>query len=307
MFNKCPWTVGVITMLVSISLLPRFAAATENANEHYPLGALTVAPAVLPLPGDTEFRNYTIYVEADKFVNNNGASSPALSQFHLSIYADIARLIHTWNTTLGPFNISSGITINPIDSYLSVGGEHYHRFAMGDTSFQPLWLTYNTPSLHILFGPNIWAPTGAYNKNNPVSPGLNYWTFAPEMAVTWFPQPAWEVSADMFTQFNSTNRATEYHSGNDSNIDFSLGWRPLAVTSRLQLGISGYLYRQWADDTSHGVVVPNDRGRVLGIGPQIGWYFIPHGRMVLKWEHEFDVRNRPAGNRLWIGLAMPVK
>ena len=165
--KKDRWTAEVITILVSIASLPRFAAATENGNEHYPIGALTVNPAVLPLPGDTKFYNYSIYVEADKFANNSGNSSSALSRFHLSVYADIARVIHTWNTKLGPFNISSGITINPIDTHLAIGDESYHRFAMGDMSLQPLWLTYNTPSLHVLCGSEIWAPTGVYDKKIP--------------------------------------------------------------------------------------------------------------------------------------------
>lgn len=287
-------------------LIAQQVSATENGNEHYPLGVLTVQPAILPPPGDTEFYNYDAYVEGSRFADNHGNSSPQLPGFNLQVYVEAPRLIHTWNSTIGPFNISSGITFNIFSTHLGVGGENFNRFAVGDVSIQPLWLTYNTSTFHFLIGPNIWAPTGAYDKNNPASPGLNYWTFAPEVAVTWLPQPAWELSADMFTQFNTTNNATHYRSGNDSNIDFLVGWRPLAVAPKVQLGVSGYIYRQWSDDRANGQTVLDNRGRVLGIGPQIRWDVIPHGGLVFKLQHEFDVRNRPEGNRIWIEFAAPV-
>jgi len=174
---------------------------------------------------------------------------------------------------------------------------------MGDSSFSAIVATYNTPSLHILFGPNIWAPTGAYTRIIPLALVSITGRLPPEMALTWFPQPAWEVSADMFTQFNSTNRATEYHSGKRFQSQFFAGMA--ATRGYIKTPNWGFqvLISSWADDTSHGVVVPTTEGACWGSVPRSACYFIPHGRVVLKWEHEFDVRNRPAGNRLWIGLA----
>ena len=72
------------------------------------------------------------------------------------------------------------------------------------------------------------------------------------------------------------------------------------------LGVGGYLYRQVTDDKQAGATVPDNKGRALAIGPSIkydsgkGWF------VTLKYQTETGVRNRAAGNALWLKAVFPL-
>jgi hypothetical protein len=294
------------TLAAASLLLSGTALATENGNESYPLGVNTAQPALLPPPGATEYYNYTAYIVGQRFASNTGGMG--VPEFHLAVFAEAPRFIHTWTPTWGNWHISSGLAININDTRLDAAGTQFHRFAIGDPNIVPLYLTYNTQKLHVMFGANIWLPLGDYNKANPASAGLNYWTGAPEFSVTWLPTSDLELSFDSFTQFKTRNNQTQYHSGNDTDIDYDIGWRPTSLgwDPRLQFGIVGYLYKQWTNDSSDGVTVYDFKGQVYAVGPQIRYDVIKHGGVLVKWQHEMDVRNRPEGNRLWVEFAAPL-
>lgn len=213
-------------------------------------------------------------------------------------------MIHTWRADWGRWGLSSGFVLNITDTTLVVDNNRYARRALGDPNLSPIMVTYNADTVHVLMAAHMWIRIGDYKVENPASPGLNYWTGAMELAVTWLPSAMWEVSVDSFTQVNSENSRTRYHSGSDFDLDYIVGWRPLTLDRRLQLGVVGYAYKQWSNDRSQGLVVPGARGQVVSVGAQIRWDVLPHGGLLAKWQHEMDVRNRPRGDRLWIELAV---
>jgi hypothetical protein len=48
-----------------------------------------------------------------------------------------------------------------------------------------------------------------------------------------------------------------------------------------------------------------NRGRTVGLGPMIR-YDIDHGGFALKWQREFEVRNRPVSNVFWFQFSLPL-
>ena len=72
------------------------------------------------------------------------------------------------------------------------------------------------------------------------------------------------------------------------------------------MGVGGYAYQQVTDDTSGGTTVQTNRGRTMAIGPSMkydngkGWFF------TLKYEKEFDVKNRPEGGGLNVKMNIPM-
>ena len=73
----------------------------------------------------------------------------------------------------------------------------------------------------------------------------------------------------------------------------------------LQLGLNGYAFTQWPDDSQDGARVGDgNRGRVFAVGPQIR-YDIGQGGLLAKWQHEAGAQNRPAGNRIWFQFSFP--
>ena len=54
---------------------------------------------------------------------------------------------------------------------------------------------------------------------------------------------------------NFRNKDTDYKSGDEVNVDYSLGW---GLGNGWVVGVGGYVYRQIADDKQAGVAVGPD-------------------------------------------------
>ncbi|UVS98725.1 SphA family protein [Burkholderia glumae] len=281
------------------------AQATENGLVNYPIGVNTVLDGVLPAPGDTRFYNYTQYYVAHKFAGGKGDS--AVPGFRSSAFVDAPRVVHTWNTTLGPFTLSSGLIATIFHLKLDTPGGNGTRSAFGDTIVQPLMLGYvnRSHSFFAFLTNDVALPTGAYQADRVANTGLNTYAWMPSLNVTWFPAPAWELSGMALVELNSPNHATNYHSGAVAAFDWLVGY---AVTKQVQLGVQGFYLKQFTDDTVNGQSVNENgfRGQAVGIGPQVRWEWRPGSSVVLKYQHELAVRNRPQGERIWLEVSVPL-
>ncbi len=295
------------TLSTTASLFSASAAlATEGGNQHYPIGANTAQPAIMPDPGNTSWLNYNQFYTANAFVNGQGVSSVA--GYHVNTFAEAARIIHSWDLDLGGWILSSQVILTAVHTDLWRGGAHHGYTGFGDLNIVPIYLSRNFGDFYLLAGINVWAPTGDYSKSRIVNSGMNYSTFAPEFAITYRPNDKLLINLDMLAMFNTENPATHYLSGNSINFDYSAGYRPFDEFQALQLGISGYYFAQWTDDIQNSVTVANgNRGRVFAIGPQIRYDFpfkYPTGGIIFKWQKELAVMNRPEGNRFWCQFAL---
>ncbi|WP_028218626.1 SphA family protein [Paraburkholderia oxyphila] len=286
-------------------VLARTASSTENGLTTYPLGVNTVLDGILPPPGATQFYNYTEYYFANKFSGPGGKS--AIPDFHSEALVDAARVVHTWGGTLGPFTWSSGVVVPVVHLHLDVPGASGTRTAPGDIIAQPFMIGYSNPS-HTFFAfltNDISLPSGAYSVNRLANTGVNYYAYQPNLSMTWFPGPQWELSATAQVEFHSPNHATNYHSGDVASLDYLIGY---SVTPKVQIGLQGYFLKQFTDDTVNGQTAPGDgfRGQTIGVGPQLRYDLGPGAAIAFKYQHEFAVRNRPQGDRLWVQFAFPV-
>ena len=286
----------------------RRSHATEGGNQEYPLGVNTVLPALLPAPGGTELLNYLQYYAAGVLAGPNG--DKAVPGFHVNVTAEVLRVLHTWPVQLGPFSFTTGIVqpIVNIDARLPFTSQSQDRLGLGDTVIQPLYINYSNPS-HTFFsyiGTDIWAPDGAYSVNHAVNTGLNHWSFGPEAAITWLASKRIQLSLQSIIEINTQNDATKYKGGTAISFDYGVDYMPVERYDRFHVGIGGYAYQQFTDDTLNGRVYNNgNRGRVIAIGPQIR-YDWKLGGIVAKWQKEFAVENRSAGDRFWIQFAVPL-
>ncbi|MDN5873199.1 MAG: transporter [Sinobacteraceae bacterium] len=280
------------------------AFATQNGRTHFPVGAQTVIPAIMPPPGHTQYFNYDLFINAGRFADDAGNS--AIPGFGARVFAQAFRLVHTWKPKLGPFNISSEGVFTLVNTNLNAAGRHFQKLGIADPTLVPIYVSYGTKTLHFLLGPNIWFPVGTYNSNNPASPGMNYWTFAMEAAVTWFPIQYVEISMDSMTSVNTVNTTTDFRSGKNTNFDFGINWQPLPAYRKIAFGIQGYWLHQWSDDQQNGVDISGSRTEVLALGPQVIWYAFPRGGIVFKWQHKLYARNSTEGNQFWIQFTVPV-
>jgi hypothetical protein len=295
---------AVLTAALVFSVYAAAASATEGSNQHWAIGANTGQPAIMPGPGDTAWLEYNQYYTANAFLNAQGKS--AIAGYNISVFAEAARIIHTWDINWDGWHLSSQIIATAVHTDLWRGGSsHFSGIGFGDFEVTPFYVSKNFGAFNILGGLDSWYPTGTYSKSNVVNEGLNYMTFAPEFAITFHPNERLMASLDCLTMFNTENPATHYLSGSSENIDYQIGYRPFDDFKSLQIGASGYYFAQFTNDISDGAVVAGggDRGRAFAVGPQVR-YDLKGGALIFKWQKELAVLNRPEGNRFWFQFAL---
>jgi hypothetical protein len=113
-----------------------------------------------------------------------------------------------------------------------------------------------------------------------------------------------EFSAIAGVTYNFVNPYTDYRNG----VDFHFDWGASHfLTKQLLVGAVGYVYHQLTGDSGSGDQVGSFMSRVVGVGPQIG-YFFPlggyQGYLNLKGYGEFDAHDRASGYNAWLTLTI---
>ena len=283
--------------------------ATENGLTEMPIGVDTAMPALVPEPGGTILLNYMEYYSARR--TNDGAGNPAVPDFRLDVEAEAPKIVHTWARFNG-IDVSSGF-VQPlvnIDIQIIPGEVTGHEFNRGDTDLLPLILhTVVGNGLHLETATNIWPRDGFYNGHNPASEGLNRFTVGQQFVTTWLPDKTWDLSTSTLLEFCSKNSTTNYRSGSYCDTDFHIGNRVFAASPKWELGLQGYYMKQFQNDRQNGVLADGDghKGRAFAFGPQISYDAWEHGAIVVKFQHEVLVENRPTGDKLWVQFALPLQ
>lgn len=292
--------VGAAALLIVLAGSP--AGATEFSLTHYPPGTNTIVPAMVPPPGSSVLLNYITFYSADRFNNSQGDS--AVPNYKVTAVVESARLLRTWTST-NRVSWTSGLVLIAMDVDQRVPNRRETGGGFGDLVIQPLLLTAAFGDLHVLAGFDVSLPTGRFSKGQLVNPGLNYYTVAPQFALTWLPTKKVELSLYSNVGFNSENRDTEFKSGNYVDVDYAAGYRPIPSLPALQVSVVGYLFEQFTDDRVNGSRFRDgNRGRAFAVGPQVR-YQLRRGGITLKWQREMAVENRPVGNRFQLQFAIP--
>lgn len=164
-------------------------------------------------------------------------------------------------------------------------------FRMSDAIFIPLILQWNlSPNFFVNTSLGIITPTGDYDKNRLVSPGLNHWTYSPTLNATYITDNGFEVSSSFQVDFSTRNKATNYKNGIEYRHEFAAGQHIGPWT----VGLGGFYYRQVSDDSAPNLKTGNRSG-AFAIGPAIA-YFEPGTPPISAHIYkEYDARNRPEG------------
>lgn len=283
------------------------AYASEDGLSHYPTGVNTVLNGILPPPGKLQVYSYTQYYDVDSFAGPDGKS--AIPDFKVDLKVEAPRLVYSYPVNMGNFGLSSGITLTIVSEKLRAAGLSDSKTGFGDITLEPLYLTYHNDK-HNFFaygGVDIFAPTGAYKAGRLANLGQNYWTFSPDIFLTWLPNKRTEISVAAVAEFNTTNKATGYHSGSAVNVDYSFHYAPFKTLPHLRFAAQGFYHKQVQDDKIGGAAVPGGfRGQVFAIGPQVEYDIMPRGGILFKFQREFAVENRPRGSKFWIEFTLPL-
>ena len=286
-----PRSLSAAATLAATLGLATPALATEGGGGHYPNGAEDFMLGALPPPG-TYFLNYLSWYSTDKFRTDFGDNK----NFDLDVVADTLRFIHVTdyqilgaNWAVHAFVPLVNVDVSPLPGWSD------SRFALGDIIIDPLILGWHSKNWHLTTGLDIYLPTGAYDQNDLANVGRNYWTFEPIIAFTYLSDQGLELSAKLMYDFNTENDDTDYQSGQEFHLDYTLGYH----MGPWSLGLGGYYYKQTTDDEQNGHRFLNGfRGEAFAIGPQAK-YDYKNMSFTLKYLAETDVENRPEGDSLW--------
>jgi hypothetical protein len=113
-----------------------------------------------------------------------------------------------------------------------------------------------------------------------------------------------EFSAVAGLTYNFINPYTQYRSGNDFHLDLSFS--PY-VSEKLHFGAVGYLYDQISADSGLGATLGDFKSRVVGVGPQIG-FFLPmgdrEGYLNFRAYYEFAAEHRLDGWNMFVTFSI---
>ena len=292
---------------VALTLSAGVASATENSNEEYPIGVNTVLPGVEPPAGHTEYLNYSNFYDIGSDVGPTG--NKAAPGFHTNVLANAFRVLHSWDLQYGNFWFTSGFVVPLVNLNIRVAGQHTSDTGFGDVDLQTLYLNWHNSS-HTVFafgGLDVYLPSGGYDPHQLANLGLNYTTFMPNGAVSWFVSKRLQLSLFSALQVPTENKTTHYKTGDSIDFDWGVDYAPIASMPRLFFGLQGYAFQQLQGDKVNDVPFQNgNEGRALAIGPQIRYDF-HGGGIALKYQHEFAVENRTKGEKVWLQFALPIE
>ncbi|MBL0225104.1 MAG: transporter [Geobacteraceae bacterium] len=251
---------------------------------------------MFPPPG-TYFLNYVTYYTAGSLKDKDGNN--AIPKFELDALANVFRVVHVTKSTLLGGNIGMQAILPLVHLEVAVPGRSQSNNGLGDLVISPLILSWHSKNMHYAAGVDVDMPIGAYDKNDLANIGRNYWTFTPIVAATYMSDSGYEISGKFMYDINTENNDTNYQSGNEFHVDYTLAKKIGAYS----LGAGGYFYKQVTDDEVNGAKHPNDgnKGQVFAIGPQIK-YDYKNMAFSFKYQKELLVENKPEGDKFWLSL-----
>jgi hypothetical protein len=285
------------------------AAATEGGVSNRALGADTVLAGVMAPPG-MRLTTFIGYYNADRTVDGAGNPRAGISNFSLNASAVAPRFQYVWpDATLWGASIETRLAatayadVNVSFDVQAPGGK-VHRAGSASNWFTnivvaPVLLGWHARTIHQIAGLEVFVPTRAYNRSELANVSTGYASIAPTYRITWLPNDDVEIDGSFIWLYNWKNPETDYHSGQEFNVDYALGY---GLTPTWQIGASGYVYKQFTADKIDGNTVPNggNEGRAVAIGPFVRYRPSRDWGVTLKWQHEYLVENRSSGNRFYL-------
>ena len=149
-------------------------------------------------------------------------------------------------------------------------------------------------------------PTGTYDSTRLANLSFGFVAVDAGAGYTYLdPKTGHEFSIVGGFTYSFENTSLQYQNG----IDFHVDWAASQFVSKNVLaGLGGYYFQQLTGDSGAGARLGEFKGRVLGIGPQIGFIFPVtegyQGYLNLRGFKDFAAENRPEGWTTWVTFAV---
>jgi hypothetical protein len=259
-------------------------ALAVEGNTPFLSGVSVGTPSgALPPPG--------FYFSDDNVLINGGLHSPGstAAPANVSVYLNIPSVLWApgWSFLGGTYALalSQPFAQQNLDLAGAGLGKTISTGAF-NTIFSPVNLGWDFKPFFLKAGLSIYADDGynqtvlatsgkapgraAFNQAGPASIADNYWTFEPDLALS-FLQNGWDLTAHAVFDFNTENTDTHYQSGNLFYLDLTAAKN----IGKWVVGAGGNFTQQMNCDSGSGNVNGcNELQRVM-LGPLVGYNFGP--------------------------------
>jgi hypothetical protein len=262
----------------------------------------TVMPGMAPPPHATMFYEYTASVSANQTDGANGKPEP-IPEFKLRVFAVAFKVTHNWGWKFLGGTVESNVAVPFVHQELHVPPGKFTKLAVGNIAVSPLGLRYARGRWHFFYEGDIFFPGTGRSAHDVLNIGQNNYAAGPVGGFTYL-RGREELSSKLQYIANLKDAANNYQSGNEFTWEFD-GMH--GICKKVAVGVNGFLYRQTTDDKMADVVFNNgNRGRDLGIGPEVRFNMITHGGFAFKYLRDTMVENRAPTNAFWFQLAVPI-
>jgi hypothetical protein len=305
-----------ITIFLAVLAILTFSGsclfAAEGGGSAYFGGNEDFMSGALPPPGQYVI-SYNFYRSSNKIADNAGYRVPGAQNVPVSVdtkvqvLGDAMRLIYVTKYKFLGASVGWHVIVPVVNAHVSLdtaGLTRGTKTGLGDIEFSPLVLGWHFKNFHMIGAVDIMVPTGAYDKDDFVNIGRNYWTFNPIFAWTFLSDSGFEVSSKMLYLINTTNTATSYTSGQEFIADYAIGQH----VGNWLFGISGYFYKQITEDSAPsttadlngrtGAYFDGMKGQNLAIGPALQYNY-KNMFFNLKFQVDTLTKNRTEGTTAW--------
>jgi hypothetical protein len=300
-----------LSLLLTAIILPvatftPAALAMEGGQSPYLKGYRDFLSGVLPPPGVQFRQDINVYRGQENSRIPQGQLATDLRNVTSIVALTFVTPMQLWGGNYG-FALRGAATAASADR--TVTNQVGRNSASGDvTGFNdivvtPLVLGWHRGNWHWNVSASVWMPAGTYDAGRLVNTGRNFWSWAPQAAVTYLDrEKGWEFSAAASYVVNYENTATRYRSGDIAHIDMAA---MKAIAPRLWIGAVGYAMSQVTDDSGAGNTLGARKAQVFGAGPAIRYVVVPGKAPVMltaKYYREFSALNTTEGDAGAISL-----
>jgi hypothetical protein len=173
---------------------------------------------------------------------------------------------------------------------------------LGDLVLVPGILGWHSGDWYGNFALSVYAPTGEYNENQPLSLSRHFWaldgTFSGSFLTDW----GFDLSASLGYTTNWENPDTQYKSGAVVHLDAALGQY---LSHHFKVGVVGYAVVQVTPDSGAGAILGPFESDIYAAGAALEYDGRLHSRdmsVQLRWYREFAGQNHLAGNAVYLTL-----
>jgi len=301
--------LSTLLLLLIIALPTSIHAAEGGLSNYVPAFYGDFALAVAP-PDGLSFKNDVFYFSGDIGGSLRSGLVEANADVTL-VYDYISFLYKPENKFLGApmaFAVTQPIGYVDVDASVRVGPLSANlsddHTGLGDTTLSFI-LYGNRDKLHYSLSNYLVMPIGDYDVDELANTGLNYWTYEVDIAATYLnEETGLDYSVVVGYSYNTENDDTDYQSGDEVHVDYSLNQ---FLSESFAVGINGYYYKQIGADSGAGAILGAFKGEGAGIGPAIFYSKKISGKdvyFIAKWMHDYHAENRIEGDYAYASFAM---